>query len=59
MESYIDLNSSLTREEILSLNQLKEYLASQNVNYRFDLYNSEFLIRFLRSCSFNIKKNIY
>ena len=56
MESYIDLNSSLTREEILSLNQLKEYLASQNVNYRFDLYNSEFLIRFLRSCSFNIKK---
>ena len=49
MESYIDLNSSLTREELLSLNQLKEYLASQNVNYRFDLYNSEFLIRFLRS----------
>lgn len=56
MESYIDLNSSLTREEILSLNQLKEYLASQNVNYRFDLYNPEFLIRFLRSCNFNIKK---
>ena len=56
MESYIDLNSSLTREEILSLNRLKEYLASQNVIYRFDLYNSEFLIRFLRSCNFNIKK---
>lgn len=56
MESYIDLNSSLTREELLSLNRLKEYLASQNVIYRFDLYNSEFLIRFLRSCNFNIKK---
>lgn len=56
MESCLNLNTSFTIEEILSLNQLKEYLAKENVNYRFDIYNNDFLIRFLRSCNCNIKK---
>lgn len=56
MESYLNLNTSFTIEEIMSLNQLKEYLAKENINYRFDIYNNDFLIRFLRSCNCNIKK---
>ena len=47
---------SISIEEFSQLNQLKEALSSNNIDYPFDKYNNIFLLKFLRKAKHNIKK---
>ena len=50
------LNISITEKEIKSLLDLKEYCASMGLEYRFDLYNNDILLRLLKSRKYNIQE---
>ena len=45
---------SFTEKQIKSLLELKEYCASMGLEYRFDLYNNDILLRLLKSRKYNI-----
>ena len=48
--------SSYSEKDIQSLLELKEYCASMGLEYRFDLYNNDILLRLLRSRKYNIQE---
>lgn len=45
---------TLSEKEIKSLLDLKEYCATMNLEYRFDLYTNDILLRLLKSRKYNI-----
>ena len=49
------INISYSEKDIKSLLELKEYCASMGLEYRFDLYNNDILIRLLKSRKYNIQ----
>jgi hypothetical protein len=53
-KNVINFANSLSEKEIKSLLELKEYCASMGLEYRFDLYTTDILIRLLKSKKFNI-----
>ena len=50
----INITNSISEKEIKALLNLKEYCASMGLEYRFDLYNNEILLRLLKSRNYNI-----
>ena len=50
----INTTNSISEKEIKALLNLKEYCASMGLEYRFDLYNNEILLRLLKSRNYNI-----
>ena len=46
--------NTLSEKDIKSLLELKEYCASKNLEYRFDLYTNDILLRLLKSRKYNI-----
>lgn len=56
MDSYINFSSELTQEEVVALNQLKEYIIAKGSKNYLDFHNDEFMIKFLRNCYLNTKK---
>ena len=54
MESLSNFTQSYTRNEVNILVSFKEYCASKNLEYRFDLYPNDFLIKFLRSKNYKM-----
>lgn len=56
MESLSNFTQSYTRNEVNILVSFKEYCASKNLEYRFDLYPNEFLIKFLRSKNYKMEE---
>ena len=53
----INTSNSFSEKEIQKLIELKEYCAMNALEYRFDLYNNEILLRILRSRKFNIQES--
>ena len=47
---------SYSEKDIQSLLELKEYCASMSLQYRFDLYNNDILLRLLKSRKYNIQE---
>ena len=54
IKKLINRVDSFTEKEIKGLLQLKEYCASMGLEYRFDLYNNDILLRLLKSRKYNI-----
>ena len=52
--STINSLNSISEKEVKSLLELKEYCASMCLEYRFDLYNNDILLRLLKSRKYNI-----
>ena len=50
----INKASSFSERDVRNLLELKEYLASMGLEYRFDLYNNDILLRLLKSRNYNI-----
>jgi len=50
------IKTSITGKEIKGLLDLKEYCASMGLEYRFDLYNNDILLRLLKSRKYNIQE---
>ena len=46
--------NSISEKEVRSLLELKEYCATMCLEYRFDLYNNDILLRLLKSRKYNI-----
>ena len=56
---YINLTtsfSSFSEKEVQSLLQFKEYCASMGLEYRFDLYGNDIILRLLESRKYNIQE---
>ena len=49
-----NIYGSYTEQDIENLNKFKEYCASMGLEYRFDLYKSDLLLRLLKSKNYNI-----
>ena len=53
----INTSISFSEKDIKSLLDLKEYCASMGLEYRFDLYNNNILLRLLKSRNYNIPES--
>ena len=57
MEPYSNLKESYTRSELTILNNFKDYCANKNLEYRFDIYTNDFLIKFLRAKKYKMEES--
>ena len=55
--SLTNTSNTFSEKEIKRLLELKEYCASMGLEYRFDLYNNDILLRLLKSRNYNIPES--